>query len=287
MNKRKFGVDWSKTIAKIKEQNQGGGKKDFKDERIYYPQIKEDGTAQAIIRFLPPKDTDMPFVKVFSHSFRGPGGWFINDCPTTNGKECPVCKANSALWDTDPDTVRIRKRKVSYYSNILVIKDPQNPDNNGKVFLYRYGKKIYDKIMEKISPPEDGIDDPIMVFDCYDGANFRLKIKQVPVADKKMPNYDSSEFDSVSSIGTEAEIGKIMNQRFNLTEFLERVKPYEELAERLERVLGKDVVQPQTPAPVEDTSDNEETSNTEEDPVIGEGDGDEDEFFEKLSRDDD
>lgn len=242
MNKRKFAIDWGNATAKIKEQeNAKGG--DFKDDRIFKPQFKEDGTFQAVIRFLPSKDTVVPFIDQYTHSFKGPGGWLIDNCPTTLKKKCPVCDANSAIWDEYPDVVRIRKRKLNYYSNILVINDIQTPANNGKVFLWRYGKKIHDKIMQKWQPPEGGILKPIMVFDYYDGANFNLIIKKVKVGKDLMPNYDESSFESISCIGTDEEIEKINNSLFSLKEFHSEsaYKSYEELKEKHDRVVGQSI----------------------------------------------
>jgi len=240
MNKKKFKVDWSNTMKKIKEQQTPQANNSFKDERIYYPQFNDNGIAQAIIRFLPSKDTDIPFVGVHSHSIKGPGGWYIENCPTTLKKECPACKANSALWDTDPELVRQRKRKLSYYSNILVIKDPLNPSNENKVFLYKYGKKVHDKIMEKIQPGDDSIEQPVMVFDYYDGADFKLIIKKIKVGKNTMPNYDSCQFDSVSCVGTDDEIEKVDAALYNLGDFLspENFKDYATLEAKFNKVVG-------------------------------------------------
>jgi len=250
MNKQRFKIDWSQAMNKIREQNDKKGGGNFKDERIYYPQFNDNGTAQAIIRFLPSPDTDIPFVNVYTHSIRGPGGWYIENCPTTLKKDCPVCKANSAIWDSDPDTARSRKRKQSYFANILVVKDPANPENEGKVFIYRYGKKVHGKIMEKMQPEEGGIEEPIMVFDYYEGADFKLIIKKVKVDNILMPNYDSCSFDKPSAIGTDEEIEKVSKARYNLSEFIAPTafKSYDELASKFDRVVGSAGV-PSTPNP--------------------------------------
>jgi len=256
MNKQKFKIDWSKAMDKIREQNDKKGGNGFKDERIYYPQFNENGTAQAIIRFLPSPDTDIPFVSVYTHSIKGPGGWYIENCPTTLKKECPVCKANSAIWASDPDTARSRKRKQNYFSNILVVKDPLNAENEGKVFIYKYGKKVHDKIMEKLQPGEDSIEEPVMVFDYYDGADFKLIIKKVKVGTVSMPNYDSCGFDKPSPVGTDEEIEKFSKSLYNLSEFVAEssFKSYDELDSKFDRVMGfgsaskESPVQRQTPA---------------------------------------
>lgn len=282
MNKRKFAIDWDKVTKKIKEQNAGA--KNFKDERIYYPQVKDDGTAQAIIRFLPSNDTDIPFVKVYSHGFKGPGGWLIENCPTTLGQDCPVCKANQALWETDEKTARPRSRKLSYYSNIQVVKDPQNPENEGKVFIFRYGKKIHEKIMEKLSPDEGGIVEPIMVFDYYDGANFNLIIKRVKAGNQSFPNYDSSFFDGVSPVGTDAEIEKIDGDLHQISEFVSegQFKSYEELSEKMVRVTGATAA----PAPTAEAPTATETapaaSTADAGEAVFDADDDDDAFFKKL-----
>lgn len=242
MNKKKFAIDWGKAMSKIKEhENSKGG--NFKDERIFKPQIKENGTFEAVIRFLPSKDTDIPFVDLYTHGFKGPGGWYIDNCPTTIKKKCPVCEANSILWDDYPDIVRIRKRKLNYYSNILIVNDPQTPANNGKVFLFRYGKKIHDKIMAKWQPEEGSIVKPVTVFDYYEGANFNLIIKQIKVKDKATPNYDESSFVEVSCVGTDEEIEKIHNSLFSLKDFHAETnfKNYDELKEKHDKVVGQTI----------------------------------------------
>ena len=240
MNKQKFKIDWSKAMDKIREQSDKKGGNGFKDERIYYPQFNENGTAQPIVRFLPSPDTDIPFVSVYNHSIKGPGGWYIENCPTTLKKECPVCKANSAIWDSDPETARSRKRKMNYFSNILVIKDPLNPENEGKVFIYRYGKKVYDKIIERLQPGEDSIEEPVMIFDYYEGADFKLIIKKVKVGAVSMPNYDSCSFDKSSPVGTDEEIEKISKSLYHLAEFASEssFKSFEELESKFDRVMG-------------------------------------------------
>lgn len=293
--KRKFGQDWSSAMNKIKEQSEKKGGNSYKDERIYYPAFNDNGTAQAIIRFLPSPDTDVPFVSVYSHSVKGPGGWYIENCPTTLKKECPVCKANSAIWDSDPDTARKRKRKQNYYSNILVIKDPATPENEGKVFLYRYGKKVHDKIMEKIQPGEDSIDEPVMVFDYYDGADFKLIIKKIQVGNIKMPNYDSCQFDVVSPLGTDEEIEKVHNSLYGLTEFIseDAFKSYTELESKFNRVVGirGTTTNTTTTNTTPDTTQTQTNSNTQEASATKTADndvfeGNDDEFFKELQNED-
>jgi len=286
MNKKKFKIDWAGTMDKIREQGSKKTNNSYKDERIYYPQFNENDTAQAIIRFLPSPDTDIPFVSVYSHSIQG-AGWYIENCPTTIKKECPACKANTAIWESDPDTARKRKRKQSYYSNILIIKDPANPENEGKVFLYKYGKKVYDKIMSKIDPGSDSIEEPIMVFDYYDGADFKLIIKKIQVGKYKMPNYDDSQFSAPSPVGTDDEIEKYAESLYNLSEFTapENFKSFDELQTKFERVTGVTGVESNNSTPRQ----NRPTSQTTEVPkVADEGvfEGTDDEFFTDLQKED-
>lgn len=266
MNKQKFKIDWSKAMDKIKEQTEKKGGNSFKDERVYYPQFNDNGTAQAIIRFLPSPDTDIPFVSVYSHSIRGPGGWYIENCPTTLKKDCPACKANKLIWDSDQETARSRKRKQNYYSNILVVKDPANPENEGKVFLYKYGKKVHDRIMEKMAPGEGSIEEPVFIFDYYDGADFKLIIKKIQVGKIAMPNYDSCQFDKPSAIGTEEEIEKISKSLYGLSEFINEssFKSYDELEAKFDRVIGvtSDREAPSAPAPRAPAQSNSKPSQT-------------------------
>jgi hypothetical protein len=289
MNKKKFTIDWSATNKKFKEHEaakQGG----FKDERMFTPKYKEDGTFQAVIRFLPQKDTDIPYVEMYSHGFQNVGGWFVDNCPTTLGRgtKCPVCESNSVIYSVDPEALRQRdsKRKLSYYANILVVNDIQTPSNNGKVFLYRFGSKIYDKIIEKWQPPEGGIIKPVQVFDYYEGANFNLIIKKIKVGKKMMPNYDSANFDSVSCVGTDEEIERIDNARFSLKEIRDpsKFKSYAELKEKLDKVLGQTVStveksnkSPERVAVSETSTKTEETSGTDD--IFS---GTDESFFENL-----
>lgn len=293
MNKQKFKIDWSKAMNKIREQNDKKSGNGFKDERIYNPQFNDNGTASAIIRFLPSPDTDIPFVSVYSHSIKGPGGWYIENCPTTLKKECPVCKANSAIWDSDPDTARTRKRKQNYYSNILVVKDPANPENEGKIFIYKYGKKIHDKIMEKLQPEEGGVEEPVMVFDYYEGADFKLAIKKVKVGNVNMPNYDSCQFFTASPVGTDEEIEKISKSLYPLSEFAAEsaIKSYEELEAKFDRVMGT-TSSPNQFAPQNNSAPKHQTPSPKAEPTskvadISVFEGNDDEFFNDLQNEED
>jgi len=249
MNARKWDCDYSISINKLKEQNTDPSKdfkKNFKDERLYMPQLK-DGKAQAEIRFLPQKDPKaIPIVKTYHHAFSGPGGWFINECPWTIRQKCPACEAIQPMWDSDKKLAVRRAKKTSYYANILVVKDPQNRENEGKVFLFKFGKTIYDKIMNKCSPTEGGIDEPIVVFSWYEGANFKLKIESAKSVDqytgkeRVFPNYDLSEWATPSAFSDE-EIEKIRDKLYDLDEYYDpkRFKSYEQLKERYLKVVGE------------------------------------------------
>ena len=211
------------------------------DERFWKPEVDASGNGYAVIRFLPAPDGEsLPWAKVYSHAFQGIGGWYIENSLTTLGEKDPVGEVNRSLWnsgdDADKDTARKQKRKLSYYSNILVVKDPKHPENEGKVFLYKYGKKIHDKILAAMQP-EFQDEEPVNVFDLWEGANFKLKIKKVA----GYWNYDSSEFDNVSALSADDdELEKIWKSEHSLEAFTskDQFKSYEDLERRLNLVLG-------------------------------------------------
>ena len=223
------------------QQNANTGK----DERLWEPSVDKAGNGYAIIRFLPaPKGEDIPFVRVFSHGFQSKetGSWYIENCLTSLGQKCPCCEVNNKLWnsglESDKNIARDQKRKLSFYSNILVVKDPNNPDNEGKVFLFRYGKKIFDKLNDLMNPEFDD-EEPVNPFDFWDGCNFKLKIRQV----EGYRNYDKSEFDKPSAISNDdSELENIWKSEHSLQTFLEpkNFKSYDDLKNRLNRVLGLD-----------------------------------------------
>ena len=157
------------------------GSESYKDDRFWKPELDQAKNGYAVIRFLPPVEgEDIPWIRVLNNGFQGPGGWFIENCPTTLGLKCPVCEANGLLWNSgsekDKEIARKRKRKLSYISNIVVLSDPKNPDNQMKVFLFKYGKKIFDKIMEKLQPEDNQFEkvDPVNVFDFWKGCRFQV-----------------------------------------------------------------------------------------------------------------
>ena len=212
-----------------------------RDDRFWKPKTAKSGNGYALIRFLPPSEgEELPWARVFNHGFKGPGGWLIENCPTTIGKPCPVCEENTRLWNTgDKDNqniVRERKRKLKYISNIYVVNDPSNPENNGQVFLYSYGKKIFDKLND-LMRPEFADEQEVNPFDLWEGANFKLKIRQV----EGYTNYDKSEFEGVSALSDDdSQLETIYNKQYSLEEFTapEAFKSYEQIQERLNKVLG-------------------------------------------------
>jgi len=208
------------------------------------PEVDKSGNGMAIIRFLPaPEGEDVPFVRIWDHGFQGPGGWFIEKSLTTIGQKCPVSEYNSMLWSqgTEADKTFVRtksKRRLSYISNIYVVKDPSNPENEGKVFLYKYGKRIFDKLNDLMNPEFDD-ETPVNPFDLWEGANFRLKIRNV----EGYRNYDKSEFDSPSALSDDdEELETIYNKEKSLAELVSpnNFKSYDELKSKLYRVLALD-----------------------------------------------
>ena len=211
------------------------------DERFWKPEVDASGNGYAVIRFLPAPDGEtVPWAKVYSHAFQGPGGWYIENSRTTLGEKDPVGEVNRQHWndgtEEGKDIARRQKRKLSYYSNIQVVKDPKHPENEGKVFLYKYGKKIHDKILAAMQP-EFQDETPVNVFDLWEGANFKLKIKKVA----GFWNYDSSEFDSVSALSSDdTELEATWKSEHSLEAFTaaDQFKSYEDLEKRLQLVLG-------------------------------------------------
>lgn len=215
-----------------------------RNENFWRPETDKAGNGMATFRFLPAPAVDgdeaLPWVKVFSHGFQGPGGWFIDNCLTTKNEQCPVCEHNSALWNSgieaNKDIVRKQKRKLNYIANVYVISDPKHPENEGQVKLFKFGKKIYDKITEAMNPAfEDEV--KFNPFDLWGGANFKLKIRKVD----GYPNYDKSEFESVSALSNDdAKLESIWKAEHSLLELVsdKEFKTYEQLKTRLDKVLG-------------------------------------------------
>lgn len=219
-------------------------KDSYKDDRFWRPEQDKSGNGFAIIRFLPPVEgEDIGYVGVYNHAFQGTGGWYIENSLTTIGQKDPVGELNNQLWnsglESDKDLARIRKRKLTYISNIYVVSDPANPQNEGKVFLYKYGKKIFEKI-EEAARPQFNDEAAVDAFDLWSGANFRIKIRKVG----GFTNYDKSEFDSASPLSEEkVKLERILKSEYPLLPFLDssNFKSYDELKTRLQEVLGGDI----------------------------------------------
>ena len=211
------------------------------DERLWKPEVDKAGNGYAVIRFLPaPDGEDLPWAQVWSHAFQGPGGWYIENSLTTLGQKDPVSEHNRELWnsglDSDKDTVRKQKRKLSYYANIYVVQDKANPQNEGRVFLYKFGKKIFDKVMEAMQPEYED-ETPINPFDFWQGANFKLKLKKVA----GYWNYDSSEFAAPSALLDDDDaLETVWKKQYSLAALTaaDQFKSYDDLDKRLKMVLG-------------------------------------------------
>ena len=231
-----------KLLASVQEENAPQEKKSDVDDRLWKPELDKSGTGSAVIRFLPAVDgEELPWVKVWKHAFQGPTGkWYIENSLTTLNQKDPVSEHNTQLWNTglesDKETARKQKRKLEYYSNIYVVNDPKHPENNGKVFLFRYGKKIFDKIMAAMQPEFED-ETPINPFDFWEGANFKLKIRKVD----GYWNYDKSEFDNVTTLlDDDNELDSTWKKQYPLADFHapSNYKSYEELKKRLDDVLS-------------------------------------------------
>ena len=241
---------FDKLNAELSKLNQSTNNQADSEDNFWKPDVDKAGNGYAVIRFLPaPSGEDVPCVRIWDHGFQGPGGWYIEKSLTTFGQPDPVSEYNSKLWATgmesNKDLVRKQKRRLSYFSNILVVKDPTRPENEGKVFLFKYGKKIFDKLNEAMNPEfsDETAKNP---FDLWEGANFKLKIRQV----EGYRNYDKSEFDTVSTVSNDDEVlKKIWDSEYSLQELLDKkhFKTYDELKRRLEKAIGVSENTPYSP----------------------------------------
>jgi hypothetical protein len=215
------------------------------DPRLWHPTVDKAGNGMAMIRFLPAPSVDgedaLPWVRVFSHGFQGPGGWYIENSLTTLNQKDPVSEYNSTLWNSgieaNKEIARKQKRRLNYIANVYVVSDPSNPENEGQIRIYKFGKKIFDKITEAMNP-EFADETPVNPFDMWEGANFKLKIRNV----EGYRNYDKSEFAEKSALldGDDAKLEALWKQEHSLKEFLEpkHFKAYDLLKTRLDKVLG-------------------------------------------------
>ena len=231
-----------KLLNAVKEDNAPQEKKSYVDERLWKPELDQSGNGYAVIRFLPsPEGEELPWAKVWNHAFQGPTGqWYIENSLTTIGQKDPVSEYNSKLWnsgvESDKELARKQKRKLQYFSNILVVSDPKHPENEGKVMLFRYGKKIFDKMMEAMQPAFED-ETPINPFDFWEGADFKLKIRKVD----GFWNYDKSEFAAPSPISDdESKIESIWKSQYSLAEYTAptNFKSYDELSTRFHAVIS-------------------------------------------------
>ena len=276
-----------KLLGAVQKENEPQEKKSYKDERLWKPELDKTGNGYAVIRFLPAVEgEDMPWAKVWNHAFQGPTGqWYIENSLTTLGQKDPVSELNTSYWnsgvESDKEIARKQKRKLQYFSNIYVVSDSRHPENEDKVFLFRYGKKIFDKIMEAMQPAFED-ESPVNPFDFWKGANFKLKIRKVD----GFWNYDKSEFEAVSPLlDTDAALEKVYGSEYPLKPFHEEsnFKPYTELKEKMERVLGE-AVDNRTAEQV--ASDMDVTTEPPFDggkPITTGGASDTMEYFEKLA----
>jgi hypothetical protein len=235
----KLGNLTAKLVKEVEKMNNNGSSSG--DDRLWKLECDKSGNGYAVIRFLPaPNGEDLPFVKLYSHAFQGPGGWYIENSLTTLGQKDPVSELNSTLWNNGTDAgkelARKQKRKLTYVANIYVVKDPANPANEGKVFLYKFGKKIFDKLTAAMQPEFED-EEAIDPFDFWQGANFKLKAKNVA----GYRNYDSSEFARQEALLDDDDaMEAIWKKQYSLAELVaaDQFKSYDELKKRLDYVLG-------------------------------------------------
>jgi hypothetical protein len=234
--------DINKLVAAAEKVGGNAGQQaSYEDNRFWKPEVDKAGNGFAVLRFLPtPAGEDLPWTRYWDHGFQGPGGWYIEKSLTSIGQNDPVGEVNTKLWnsglDSDKEIARKQKRRLHYVANVLVVSDPAHPENEGKVFLYQFGKKIFDKMMD-VMQPQFQDEEPVNPFDLWEGANFKLKIRNV----EGYRNYDKSEFDKKSSVSAdEAELEEIYGKVYSLKDFTDpaKYKTYDELKAKLERVLG-------------------------------------------------
>ena len=280
-------------LGAAQSENQTQEKKSYKDERLWKPELDKTGNGYAVIRFLPAVDGEnMPWAKLWNHAFQGPTGqWYIENSFTTLNNNDPVSEMNSAYWnsgvESDKEIARRQKRKLQYYSNIYVVSDSRHPEHEGKVFLFRYGKKIFDKLMESMQPAFED-ETPVNPFDFWEGANFKLKIRKVD----GYWNYDKSEFEAPSALfDNDDDIEEVWKKQYALTEFTAptNFKSYDELKTRLSMVLAGTTTVGNVTTLMEDEPTATVTVDTKEEPAptVTVEDNNEDtmDYFQKLAED--
>jgi hypothetical protein len=272
-----------------------------KDERFWRPELDKSGNGYAVIRFLPAVEgEELPWARLWSHAFQGPGGWYIENSLTTMNKKDPVSEDNSRLWntglDSDKEIARKRKRKLTYYTNVLIVSDPKNPENEGQVKLFKFGKKIFDKITEAMQPQFED-EKPLNPFDFWEGANFKLKIRKVD----GYWNYDKSEFDSPSPLAdNDDDIQSTWKKQYALSEFSDpsTFKSYDELKARFEKVvygtgntttadkIDTPTIDDEESAPVVEKKSEPKPSVAPVESIDSDGDDDTMDYFSKLVEED-
>ena len=279
-----------KLLGEVQKENAPQEKKSYKDERLWKPEVDKSGNGYAVIRFLPAVEgEDMPWAKVWNHAFQGPTGqWYIENSLTTLGQNDPVSEMNSAYWnsgvESDKEIARRQKRKLQYFANIYVVQDQANPENEGKVMLYRFGKKIFDKVMDAMQP-EFPDDTPVNPFDFWEGANFKLKLRKV----EGYWNYDKSEFSTPSALfDDDDQLEEVWKKQYPLAEFTaaSNFKSYDELKKRLDAVLTGTAKVGNATEVMEDAPSVESKVNTKPAPAPTAESDDEDtmSYFEKLAQ---
>ena len=280
-----------KLLGAAETESKPQEKKSYVDERLWKPELDKTGNGFAIIRFLPAvKGEDLPWAKVWNHAFQGPTGqWYIENSLTTLNQKDPVSEMNSAYWnsglESDKEIARKQKRKLQYFSNIYVVSDKKHPEHEGKVFLFRFGKKIFDKIMESMQPAFED-ETPVNPFDFWEGANFKLKIRKVD----GFWNYDKSEFGKPEALfDDDDKLEEVWKKQYSLKEFTANTnfKSYDELKTRLDTVLaGTTVVGNIASEPVETVTIDTKAEPAPKVSVTDEGDEDTLSYFEKLAEGD-
>jgi len=284
----------NKLLDAAKGETKPQEKKSYVDERLWKPELDKSGNGYAVLRFLPAvQGEDLPWAKVWNHAFQGPTGqWYIENSLTTLNQKDPVSEHNTQLWNTglesDKEIARKQKRKLQYFSNIYVVSDAKHPENEGKVFLFRYGKKIFDKITAAMSPEFED-EKAINPFDFWEGANFKLKIRKVD----GYWNYDKSEFEDTSVFfEDDAEIDKVWKSQHSLAEYSAptNFKSYDELRTRLDAVLSGTVKVGniadsinETPVAAPKVDTTPQSSQTITTPVVEKEEDDTLAYFEKLA----
>jgi hypothetical protein len=283
----------SKAVEALSQPSEGNDK----STHFWKPEVDKAGNGMAVIRFLPAPSADgddaLPWIKTFTHGFQGPSGqWLIDSCLTTKDQQCPICEANSLLWNSGIDAnkavARERKRKLSYIANVYIVSDPKHPENEGKVKLFKFGKKIFDKLTEAMHPQFED-ETPINPFDLWEGANFKLKIRKVD----GYQNYDKSEFESPSPLkDDDDELEAIWKSEISLKSMFEKGEPqyktYDQLKERMQKVLGlNDLHSPRTTVEQVKAEQPKKSAPVEDAPFEPDVSDDDDmKYFESLASDD-